>query len=149
MNHSTFVQPLPPALSENAAKGFYLNGGALPGGWNIYPEMAAAGLWTTPEDLCHFISAMQMARNGGSGSVVSPSVAKIMLQLQVGYAGLGLMLSSDGKRFWHNGRTIGFDSLMFGSRNLGGAVMINRNVNGGATLRILQTAAEVAEGLHK
>lgn len=145
MNRSTFEQPLPTELVGAAASGYYLNGNPLPGRWNIYPEMAAAGLWTTPEDLCRFISAMQKARLGGTEGPVTPEIAREMLTQTAGNFGLGLKLSSDGKRFWHDGRTIGFDSLIFGSAHLGGAVMINRNVNNGAIERILHKAVELAE----
>jgi hypothetical protein len=56
--------------------------------------------------------------------------------------GLGLVISQDGKRFSHSGRNAGFDSLLIGSANLGGVLMINRNVNSGAVGRMLQKAIE-------
>jgi CubicO group peptidase (beta-lactamase class C family) len=48
MDHSSYEQPLPPALAETTASGTRSGGQVVEGRWHIYPEMAAAGLWTTP-----------------------------------------------------------------------------------------------------
>ena len=53
MNSSDFVQPMAGPLARRAAKGHDMDGVMLPGGWRIYPELIAAGLWTTPTDLAH------------------------------------------------------------------------------------------------
>jgi len=45
LEHSTFVQPLPSDLVEEAAAG-HTESGVLPGRAHVYPELAAAGLWT-------------------------------------------------------------------------------------------------------
>lgn len=44
MNHSTYQQPLPVELQANAASGTFTNGTEVPGKWNVYPELMAAGL---------------------------------------------------------------------------------------------------------
>ena len=49
MRNSTFAQTLPEALATRAARGHFASGAPLPGGWNIYPELAAAGLRTAPQ----------------------------------------------------------------------------------------------------
>lgn len=51
MSHSTYEEPLPLSLRSDAAHGYGPNGDPVPGGFHIYPEMAAAGLWATPSDL--------------------------------------------------------------------------------------------------
>ncbi|HUQ90745.1 MAG TPA: serine hydrolase domain-containing protein [Bryobacteraceae bacterium] len=51
MRRSTYEQPLPEGMRENAATGHDRNGNPIKGRWHVYPEMAAAGLWTTPTDL--------------------------------------------------------------------------------------------------
>jgi CubicO group peptidase (beta-lactamase class C family) len=47
MNHSTFEQPLPHDKLDQAATAHLMNGEAVKGRWHTYPELAAAGLWTT------------------------------------------------------------------------------------------------------
>src|SRR5215469_16449796 len=54
MSDSSYEQPLPPARAAMTAGGGYGDGKAVPGKWHVYPEMAAAGLWTTPTDLAKF-----------------------------------------------------------------------------------------------
>jgi CubicO group peptidase (beta-lactamase class C family) len=54
MDHSSYEQPLPPALAAQTATGTRSDGTPIHGRWHVYPEMAAAGLWTTPTDLCKF-----------------------------------------------------------------------------------------------
>src|ERR1043166_84851 len=48
MTRSTFEQPLPKRLEGNAASGHGADGATIAGRWHTYPEMTAAGLWTTP-----------------------------------------------------------------------------------------------------
>jgi CubicO group peptidase (beta-lactamase class C family) len=63
MSHSTFEQNLPIGLRSQAAMG-YRDGKQVEGGFHIYPEMAAAGLWTTPSDLARFAIEIQKAYAG-------------------------------------------------------------------------------------
>ena len=51
MTHSTFDRPLPEAIAEQAASGHRAKRIPITGKWHVYPELAAAGLWTTPTDL--------------------------------------------------------------------------------------------------
>src|SRR5580704_14739404 len=61
MTDSTYEQPLPAALASRAATGTYPDGKSVAGKWHVYPEMAAAGLWTTPTDLAKF--GIQIAKS--------------------------------------------------------------------------------------
>src|SRR3954453_23528749 len=54
MHDSSYQQPLPADRAAHAATGPRENGQAVEGKWHVYPEMAAAGLWTTPTDLAKF-----------------------------------------------------------------------------------------------
>ena len=58
MTRSTFEQPLPPSLP-----------GAARHDWHVYPESAAAGLWTTPGDLARYVCALQAALAGRESPV--------------------------------------------------------------------------------
>ena len=54
----------------------------MEGKWHIYPEMAAAGLWTTPSDLARFAVGVQEALSGKSAKTLSPEMARQMLTEQ-------------------------------------------------------------------
>lgn len=64
MTSSTYEQPLPEARVADAATGYRADGAPVPGKRNVYPEMAAAGLWTAPTDLARFAIAVQKTPRG-------------------------------------------------------------------------------------
>jgi CubicO group peptidase (beta-lactamase class C family) len=140
MNASTFEQPLPPDRVGTAATGYNSNGKEVTGRWHIYPEMAAAGLWTTPSDLAQFAISVQNGLSGKSNPAVSQSMIRQMLTVQKGHWGLGLLLSGHGKllRFSHGGSDEGFDSSMmaYAESGQGVVIMINANDDSGVIGRI-------------
>lgn len=71
MSHSTYQQPLPESLLSNAAMPYNGDGTAVPGGPHTYPEMAAAGLWTTASDLCRYIIEVQNSLGSKTNHVLS------------------------------------------------------------------------------
>ena len=89
LKHSTYEQPLPPALAAKAATGTAASGAASRAGWHVYPEMAAAGLWTTPSDLARIAIEVSKAEAGTSPALLSQAMAKQMLTQQSGEFGLG------------------------------------------------------------
>ena len=140
MNASTYEQPLPPDRVRAAATGYYSNGKEVKGRWHIYPEMAAAGLWTTPSDLARFAISIQQGLAGKSNPAISQSMIRQMLTVQKGHWGLGLLLTGRGKllRFSHGGSDEGFDSSMvaYAESGQGVVIMINANDDSGAIGRI-------------
>jgi len=80
MNHSTFEQVLPEALAARAARGHRATGQAIAGGWYVYPELAAAGLWTTPSDLALLAIDVAMSNLGKSGRILSTAMTRQMLR---------------------------------------------------------------------
>ena len=78
MQFSTYEQPLPDRLVKFATAGHVGHGALLPGARNTYPEMAAAGLWTTPSDLARFGIEIQKARAGRPGAILSKEMADLM-----------------------------------------------------------------------
>jgi CubicO group peptidase (beta-lactamase class C family) len=90
MAASTYEQPLPKERDAAAATGYYANGNQVEGKWHVYPEMAAAGLWTTASVLARFAIAIQHALAGKSNPVISQSMTRQMLTVQKGKSGLGL-----------------------------------------------------------
>jgi len=142
MTSSTFEQPPPNSVSTNTAHGYYPNGEAVKGWWHVYPEMAAAGLWTTPSDLARYAITVQQSFAGATNTVISQKLTREMLTPQKENVGLGLMLERSGKnlRFKHGGRDEGFDALLvaYTEQGFGVALMINSNDNTGALERIVE-----------
>lgn len=113
MKDSSYEQPLPPARASATAGGADSSGKPIPGRWHIYPEMAAAGLWTTPTDLSLFAIEIANARNGKSSKVLSQAMATQMLTPVLDDAGLGFFLMNDFPGgFGHNGADDGFQALL-------------------------------------
>ena len=71
MRQSTFENPLPQRLTALAASGYKGNGDAVPGRYHTYPEMAAAGLWTTATDLARFVIEIKRGTRGARGGSLS------------------------------------------------------------------------------
>ena len=145
MTNSTYAQPLPQELTAAAATGYYSIDKPVGGHWHVYPEMAAAGLWTTASDLARFAMGIQQALEAKSNSVISESMTRQMLTDQGESDGLGLFLQGSGKtlRFGHNGRDEGFDAVMtaYAYKGQGAVILINVNDNSGALNRVLEAVA--------
>jgi CubicO group peptidase (beta-lactamase class C family) len=140
MTLSTYQQPLPQARWNEAATGYRANGNPVEESWHVYPEQAAAGLWTTPDDLARWGLAILAAYRRASGGVLSPGMAKQMLTPTLGNYGLGPAISPDGKSFGHGGSNEGFRcqvTVFFDGR--GAAVMTNSDLGGSLIQEIMTT----------
>lgn len=137
MSRSTYEQPLPEALAPSAATAYRGDGTPVPGGWHVYPELAPAGLWTTPSDLARLGIAFQKAHSGASKAMLSKASADEMLKRGQGDFGLGFSLGEDPKisRVEHGGANDGYISefTAFTDRS-GRGVAIMTNSNGGQLL---------------
>lgn len=146
MTQSTYVQPLPDDMAANAATGYYQDGSAVKGRWHVYPEMAAAGLWTTASDLARFALGIQKSLDGVSNPVISQAMTRQMLTEQKNKDGLGVMLAGNGPtlHFSHDGRNEGFDGLLtaYAHTGQGAVILINGNEDSGMVARIMQEIAK-------
>lgn len=131
MRSSTFEQPLSARFARRAASGHTFGGGVLEGRWRVHPEMAAAGLWTTPSDLAQVAVEMARARRGESSRVLSPEMAQRMLTEERDSSALGWMLGSAGGMFWHNGGTQGYRASMRMYSETGDGIVILTNSDNG------------------
>ena len=136
MTNSTYQQPLSVDKAKTTATGHSGERDVIEGRWHIYPEMAAAGLWTTPSDLARFAMGIQNALAGKPSALLSKQMAQQMLTDQKDKDGLGVFLEGEGKtmRFGHEGRDEGFDALMTAGAESGQGVVIMINANDNAQL---------------
>jgi len=142
MTSSTYEQPLPEARWTEAATGYRPDGEPVEEGWHVYPEQAAAGLWTTPTDLARWGLAILDAYDGKQGGVIEPETARAMLTAGMGHYGLGPGIGEDGKWFGHGGSNEGFRcQLVVFLDGRGAAVMTNGDRGGELIPQILATLA--------
>lgn len=141
MRESAYEQPLSPARAAKAAVGYRSNGFPVSGKYHTYPEMAAAGLWTTASDLCGYIVGVQRSLSGDWNPVISKEMTEAMLT--PGKNGWGLGPSLQGKdetlRFSHGGGNEGFRCYVVGYARTGqgAAVMTNSDSGGQLTQEII------------
>lgn len=143
MIDSTFNQPLPASQSVYAATGYDEQGAPIPGRWRVYPEMAPAGLWTTPSDLATFAIEILKSRNGKANRVLSSSMTRQMLTPQIEGMGLGIFTNRSASRFSHGGGNDGFRCLLAAFTDSGRGVVIMTNSDN-ATNLIVEIVHSVA-----
>lgn len=134
MHRSAFAQPPDAAWANDCASGHDDQGTVIPGKWHVYPELAAAGLWTTAADLALVTLEIQRAAARRQPRVLDPEAADDMLRPQVaGHIGLGPFLRDPGpaERFFHSGGNEGFTCLLVATRHTGqGAVILTNSSRG-------------------
>jgi dipeptidyl-peptidase-4 len=134
MRSSTYEQPIPSERLARAAVGYRADGAAIDGKRNVYPEMAAAGLWTTPSDLCRYAIAVMNALDGRPDALLSKDMVRRMLTVEKTPSGLGVFLSGEGESlsFGHGGANEGFrcDFVAFPAKGIGAAIMTNSDAGG-------------------
>ncbi|WP_426699870.1 serine hydrolase domain-containing protein [Rhodanobacter sp. Col0626] len=129
MARSSFAQPLPEKGLEDAAMPHDVQGQPVPGGPHVYPEMAAAGLWSTPTDLARFLIAVQQSVAGKHEGWLRADTARHMLQpVKPGHS-IGFDIGGSGvdAHFSKSGDTEGFAAFMvaYPARGEGAVVMTN------------------------
>jgi CubicO group peptidase (beta-lactamase class C family) len=131
MRDSTFAQPLPAALADVAATGHHPGPVPVPGRWHTYPEMAAAGLWSTAPDLARFFLAIRESLAATPGALLPRHVAEQMVVPAVDGTpyGLGVRLgpAPGPASIGHGGNDQGFENyaVLYTDRGQGVVVMTN------------------------
>jgi len=132
MKDSSYEQPLPADWAGCAAAGTYADGKAVHGRSHIYPEMAAAGLWTTPTDLAKFAIEIALSKQGKTNHVLSEKMTNEMLTPVMDEAGLGFFLDKRNPgQFGHGGADEGFQALLTMNANSGKGIAIMANSDRG------------------
>ncbi len=132
MVHSTFNQPLPDDWSKMAATGHQPGDKPVEGRFHVYPELAAAGLWTTPTDLATFAIEHQLSLQGKSNRILSREMEEKMMTPYISDSyglGFGVQRMGDAVYFQHSGGNLGFGCLLIAHKDkgYGAVVMINSN----------------------
>ena len=158
MTCSDYAQPLPQDLHAEAATAHDSDGTPLAGRWHVYPELAAAGFWTTPGDLARYAIAVQRAYQGRPGAILSAELAMEMLTPQIDSTqrlgsldslGLGLFLGGrpEVTYFGHSGGNEGFKCHLLAHRDArcGAAVMTNGETGQALIHELFDALARVLE----
>jgi CubicO group peptidase (beta-lactamase class C family) len=137
MRNSAFEQPLSPERDPTAARAHNGRGAAMDAKWHVYPELQAAGLWTTPSDLARLAIELQRTLHGRSTRVLSLASAREMIT-PVGMGdfavGFGLRKLGEGWYFGHGGSNWGFQCDLVAHVRKGYGVAIMTNADGGGVV---------------
>lgn len=147
MSNSSFEQPATVDNAFNAALAHDEQGHRMGPPWHVHPELAAAGLWTTPSDLAKFIIEMQSALRGPNGKVLNQRSAREMVSpVGIGRYAVGLAIDrrGEGWHFSHNGSNWGYRAWMSGHVRKGYGVVIMTNGDNGMPL-MNQVADRIAK----
>ncbi len=139
MGDSSYEQPAPSGFARRAARGHPWNGIEMEGSHHVYPEMAAAGLWTTAADLALLgVQVMRALRGDTSKLALAPETVSSMLRPQLPnqeigkeFVGLGWFCAGKAQnfRFFHDGWNHGYVAtvLMLPTIGKGAVVMVDSN----------------------
>ncbi|MEM8890092.1 MAG: serine hydrolase domain-containing protein [Bacteroidota bacterium] len=125
-------------LEKSISTGHRKNGKPIKGNYHVYPQMAAAGLWTTPSDLARFLIAMQNSLKASSDFLSKESVEEMisvpkLASGKLSNYGLGFQLFLDDENevngFSHSGANWGFSCVMAAHVSDGKAFVIMSNRN--------------------
>jgi CubicO group peptidase (beta-lactamase class C family) len=143
MTNSTYSQPLPDDWRKKAATGYRSTGREVEGKIHVYPEMAAAGLWTTPTDLAKFAIEVQLSLTGRSNKILTKESVDTMTTSFMEEVGLGFFIEKHGKAlyFGHGGADEGFRAELLVNRDKGYGAVVMANSDNGQIIR------EVLRGL--
>jgi CubicO group peptidase (beta-lactamase class C family) len=137
MTGSTYEQPLPARFADRAARAHDRTGKRMGDPWHVYPEHAAAGLWTTPSDLARFAIEVQKSLNGQSNRVLSQTtIQEMVTPVGVGPFAVGFQIEKQGEGwyFGHGGSNWGFQCDLLAHRAKGYGVVIMTNGDNGGQL---------------
>ena len=123
MTQSSFNQP-PSSDKQNLLATGYNGKVEVVGKYHIYPEQAAAGLWTNPTDLAKYIIETQLSLQGKSNKILSKEMSIKRLDNNLG---VFVQDYNGTKYFGHSGGNEGFVCHYIGSLEDGNGVVVMTN----------------------
>ena len=138
MVDSRYALELPADVAARATAGS-TDGEQLPQRWQAHPESAAAGLWTTADDLGRFLAALTASMSGIDESLLPTAWTQRMTtavktagtDTQVGH---GLFVFAEGQEFGHGGVNIGYNASIAGTVDGRFAVAVVTNADPGGII---------------
>jgi len=148
MDDSVFAAPLPPAYASRAMTGHDADGRTLPGGWRVMPELAAAGLWSTPGDLAKLLASLCAGWRGEPGAILRRATIESMLAPQAGGPyGLGASVAGEGRSrvLMKRGQNVGYQGYLILFPETGQGMVVMSGSDNGTTLAeaLIRRAAEL------
>jgi CubicO group peptidase (beta-lactamase class C family) len=148
MKQADFTVPLPPSSHSLVARGHLADGAMVPGGWNNYPEQAAAGLWATASDLARLLIEIRKGYMGKS-FVFSPDEIRELLAHPIENHVYGFRLVGEGENVFitHYGGTTGYRAGVTLNLRTGDGAAFLMNSDNGANLgeEILNALSRIYE----
>lgn len=128
--------------SGNIAHAHDTTGVEHPEGWLIYPELAAASLWSTPTDIAKFCIAIENSFYDNENSIISAAFAKEMLKPTIEWRGgtwwgAGVALNGENEEvfYWHSGSNPGgYRCMMVDFYKKRSGIIVMTNSDKGAAL---------------
>lgn len=146
LSDSTFAADLPPDLAMRASAGHRPDGTPLVNGWMVNPELAAAGLWTTSEDLAQLVVAVAQAWKGEATPLLSRAAAREMLAPHRERMALGFAVRPEQPGwFSHAGGNTGYRAYFEMDAATGSGVVVMTNSDVGQLLIALVVRAVARE----
>jgi CubicO group peptidase (beta-lactamase class C family) len=144
MTNSSYNQPPVGSQTKNLATGYKSNGNEVPGKYFVYPEKAAAGLWTTPTDICKYLIEIQQAYQGKSSKVLNQEMVKLHVTPYKNDVAMGTYIQNRNgeKYFVHSAGNEGFTGyFLAGLTNGKGVAMFVNSDDGHVLLELLNSIA--------
>ncbi len=131
--HEIYHQPLPIGYNPTRGGRRLDHYEPIPGGNNIYVELAAGGLWSTAEDLAKFgVHLLHILKNDDDPNLSKATLQQMLVRQKNSENGIGFYiyptLDPDVYMFGHTGTNDGFISLAFFLTNGSGiTLLLNSN----------------------
>jgi CubicO group peptidase (beta-lactamase class C family) len=150
MTSSTFEYPLPPNRERLAARSHDWSGKGSEARWHVYPEQAAAGLWTTPTDLAKLMIEVQRTLAGRSTAVLTrQTMQEMVTPVGLGSYAIGFAIARKGEGWYfeHGGSNWGFQCTATAHRAKGyGVVAMTNSDNGSPLIQVVVDRVAKAYG---
>jgi CubicO group peptidase (beta-lactamase class C family) len=147
MTDSSFDQPPSTAVASKAVSGHFSDGKELPGRWHVFPEHAAAGLWSTPTDLAKLLVELADTWQGLTSIFLRRHTLEEMLTPQNGGPyGLRAAVGGDGASLvlMKRGQNVGYQGylILYPASGQGMVVMTNSDNGSKLAEALIKRAAE-------